>query len=478
MKRYKHYTLLLAVLILTVAIIISCKKVNDQRVVVPKQEKALVSGTNSLAGSKAFCASTSGSKLATTPSLGYKSVAQKQIIYNTDYVSAGVGGMRDIGTGNITLGGLSGTVKTAYLYWHGVTNSLTDVGNSIMVNATAVTGKNIGVSSPNCWPYNNSQAYVADVTSLVQSTGNGTYNLSGFGDLNPNGASLIVFFNDANNSNNRDVVIFDGNDSNIGFDGITGNPNAPADPAGWNVLLSGINYTSCNANIQMHVADGQAFPDDAMLVNSQQLVPAGENFDGNSVPGANNGPTNNGNLWDIRTFDITSFLSPGPNTFNLTAGSSGDCLSLIVALIDLPAGAAPVTDIKVAFDFKPQGCPNPFNVNTKLIVTAAILGSANFDVSKIDVSTVKLNGVSPLLSGIVDVAAPFGGILTDCSSCTAAGPDGIKDLMLKFNSQALLTALGAITDGQCVKVLLTGKLLPTFGSTPITGEDKIIIIKK
>ncbi|MBC7508935.1 MAG: hypothetical protein H7320_09335 [Ferruginibacter sp.] len=71
MKRYKHYTLLLAVLILTVAIIISCKKVNDQRVLVPKQEKALVSGTNFLAGSKAFCASTSGSKLATTLSLGY-----------------------------------------------------------------------------------------------------------------------------------------------------------------------------------------------------------------------------------------------------------------------------------------------------------------------------------------------------------------------------------------------------------------------
>jgi hypothetical protein len=45
------------------------------------------------------------------------------------------------------------------------------------------------------------------------------------------------------------------------------------------------------------------------------------------------------------SFDITSFLSPGPNTLDLTMdtgdGSAGDDLSLVVALFLLPVGSAP-----------------------------------------------------------------------------------------------------------------------------------------
>ena len=210
-----------------------------------------------------------------------------------------------------------------------------------MVNATTVVGTNIGVSDNNCWGYNNSQAYRADVTSLVQATGNGLYNLSGFGALNPNGASLIVFFNDGNGANNRDVVIFDGNDSNVSFPGISANPNAPADPAGWNVTLSGINYTSGTSFIELHVSDGQIFNDDAVKINNTTFIPTGPIFSGNTVPGANNGPANNGRLWDIQSFNVTAFLNPGPNVLNLTTGLGADCLGLIVALINLPAGAAP-----------------------------------------------------------------------------------------------------------------------------------------
>ena len=35
-------------------------------------------------------------------------------------------------------------------------------------------------------------------------------------------------------------------------------------------------------------------------------VPAGAVFQGNTVPASNNGPINNGNLWDIRTFDVSA----------------------------------------------------------------------------------------------------------------------------------------------------------------------------
>jgi hypothetical protein len=256
-----------------------------------------------------------------------------QTVFNTDFRVAGVGGLRNTGTGTITLSGVSGPINKAYLYWHGPTNSANPLANAnIFVNGNAVAGTNIGFSDNNCWGFQNSQAYRADVTSLI--TGDGAYVLTGLGagTVNSNGASLVVFFNDGIPTNNRDVVIFDGNDSNI---------NNPFDAPGWNVTLSGINYTTGSASLQMHVADGQTFVDDAIVVNASTLVPTGGIFDGATVPSANNGPGNNGSLWDIRTFPFTSFLVPGPNTFVMTSGAAGDCLSLIVAIVDLPTGAAP-----------------------------------------------------------------------------------------------------------------------------------------
>lgn len=328
-------------------------------------------------GTIAFCKNESARAVPTKNTSALKSVAQSTTVFRTDFVSAGVGGLRNVGSGKITLSGVSGTVTRAYLYWHGVTNSSTNVGQTILVNGSPVTGTNTGVSDNNCWGFANSQAYKADVTSLVQATGSGSYQLSNFGALNANGASLIVFFDDGNTANDRDVVIFEGNDSNIFFGGIAGNPNAPADPAGWNVLLSGINYQSGNANIQLHVADGQQAADDALRINNMVFVPYGPIFEGNSVPSANNGPAGNGSLWDIKTYNVTSFLTPGPNTLNLTTGTGSDCLGLIVALIDLPAGAAP---------------PPPNTINTGSI-PGSVCEGASFPVSFAATGTYESNNV-------------------------------------------------------------------------------------
>ncbi len=278
--------------------------------------------------------------LAVTLGLASRAVANDialfQTVFSTDFTVAGVGGLRNVGSGTIALSGVSGTVTQAFLYWHGPTNSADPNANAnILVNGTPVTGTNIGFSDNNCWGFNNSQAYRADVTALVSATGNGNYALTGLGSgspVNSNGASLIVFFDDGDSSNNRDAVVFDGNDSNI---------SNPFDAPGWNVTLGGINYTAGSAALQMHVADGQTYLDDALILNGNVLVPAGPVFQGDSVPSANNGPGNNGSLWDIRTEDVTSFLVPGPNTLTLTTGVNSDCLALVAAIVDLPAGAAP-----------------------------------------------------------------------------------------------------------------------------------------
>ena len=90
-----------------------------------------------------------------------------------------------------------------------------------MFAGNPITGTNIGFSSDNCWGYRNSQAYQADVTEFV--TGIGLYELTGFGRdpyylqkaINTNGASLVVTYDDGDDTNNRDIAVFSGNDSNI-----------------------------------------------------------------------------------------------------------------------------------------------------------------------------------------------------------------------------------------------------------------------
>ncbi len=253
-------------------------------------------------------------------------------VFDTDFTTAGLGGMRfGDGTGTVTLAGVSGTVSKAYLYWHGPSNSGPDGNKDVSFAGTDISGTFLGISSDNCWGFANSIAYRADVTSLV--SGDGAYALAGFikPDVEMNGVSLIVFFDDGDDTNNRDVVMFNGNDSNIDND---------FDAPGWNITLAGIDYTDGSAFAQFHVGDGQLFEDDAITVNATELVAAGAVFQGDSVPSAG-GPDTNGFLWDIKSFNVTSLLSPGLNTLNVSTGVASDCLACMLIAIDLPAGAAP-----------------------------------------------------------------------------------------------------------------------------------------
>ena len=266
-------------------------------------------------------------------------IAYRETIYRTDYATAGVGGLRNVGLGTIKLSGVTGVVNRAYLYWGGPMNTTNVVrSENILVNGQNVTGVNIGFSSDNCWGYLNGQAYRADVTSLVAAKRNGDYTISGVVNLkagiNANGASLMAFFDDGIASNNRDIVLFDGNDSN--------GPN-PYDKNGWNIGLEGIHYTNGPAMLQLHVSDGQSYVDEPIMLNGSTLAARGGIFQGSTVPTANAGPLNNGSLWDIKSWSITSRLTPGENTLRMTHTHTpdSDCIALIAAVINLPAGAAP-----------------------------------------------------------------------------------------------------------------------------------------
>jgi hypothetical protein len=290
-----------------------------------------------------------------------------ETVYDTDYASAGVSGIRGQSSddeADITLSGVSGTVNKAYLYWHGPSND-TDTGamQNIKINGNDISGDHIGIADDNCWGCTVSHAYRADVTDYV--SGDGTYTLSelpsfNLGDTSDmNGLSLMVFYDDGDTTNNRDIVIFNGNDSNI---------YSSYDPQGWDVTLNGIDYDTGSAYIELHVGDGQesststSWDDDDVLLNGNILLEGPDIFMGTSLPDDGTASSYNGGLWDIIDTDITSFLVAGVNDLNLTTGVYGDCLSLVVANINLPAGAAP-------------SVPEPA---TMLLVASGLAGLAGF----------------------------------------------------------------------------------------------------
>ena len=128
--------------------------------------------------------------------------------------------------------------------------------------------------------------------------------------------------------------------------------------------------------------------------------------------------------------------------------------------------------VSAMLDIKPGGCPNPFS--TRLfefpagsnprkggVLPVAVLGSQTFDVSQIDVSTLRLEGVQPLMLGggpkLEDVAA----VLADNSDCACMddGPDGFIDLKMKFLGQEIAAAVPMRARGEERVLTLTGELL-------------------
>jgi hypothetical protein len=154
-------------------------------------------------------------------------------------------------------------------------------------------------------------------------------------------------------------------------------------------------------------------------------------------------------------------------------------LSTSWALLTLEK-AVPTFDIAVPVDIKPTSCRNPFNINQKGVTPVAILGTGDFDVTQVDPASVMLAGVAPLRWAYDDVATPFEPFIgkVDPFDCTTEGPDGFMDLTLKFKSQEIAAAIGAVADGDVLVLPLSGNLMEEFGGTPIFGEDVIVILKK
>jgi hypothetical protein len=137
--------------------------------------------------------------------------------------------------------------------------------------------------------------------------------------------------------------------------------------------------------------------------------------------------------------------------------------------------------LEVALDIIPNACPNSLNIRSKGVLPVAIVGTQDFDVNQIDLTSIQLEGVKPLRWSLEDVTTPFYPLngKEDINDCSIEGPDGIMDLTLKFDIQELSNALGEdIYDGDILVLEIQGALLEDFGATPIVGEDVILILRK
>lgn len=156
----------------------------------------------------------------------------------------------------------------------------------------------------------------------------------------------------------------------------------------------------------------------------------------------------------------------------------------------------------VAFDIKPGSCPNPFIVKSggggnqfdepsdeattnavgkkspypktepKDVLPTAVLGTAQFDVTTVDVSTVRLKGVAPVRAELEDVGTPQPANALACA-CNTTGPDGITDLTIKFYRAEVERALGPVQVGDVISLEIVGKLKD---GSDFEGHDCMVIV--
>jgi len=170
--------------------------------------------------------------------------------------------------------------------------------------------------------------------------------------------------------------------------------------------------------------------------------------------------------WDT-TLRLINFLDP--DTDEWTGFNIVDSLEILL----------PPTAITV--DIKPQSCPNPVNIDSNGVLPVAILGTDSLDVTEINAEAVRMYGEYPVGYAYEDVGTPVTSenVVPDAGGCecTEEGSDGRLDLVLRFDLQGVVEAVG----GRDALLSLVGEYVEAeiaaeaFDGRRLSGSDCVRI---
>lgn len=181
-------------------------------------------------------------------------------------------------------------------------------------------------------------------------------------------------------------------------------------------------------------------------------------------------PTNNPADENEVSFTIEIQLAEGENSIETLAMDFSGNESSDKRMVTYTIPEATLVD--VAADIKPGSCKNPFNLKSKGVLPVVIIGGDGFNAADIDPATITLNGISPVRWTLDDVATTAA---AQDSQCDTDHSDGIDDVVLKFDTQAIVASLGSVAEGDVVTLPLSGALLD---GTEIAGQDIVTVLKK
>ena len=168
----------------------------------------------------------------------------------------------------------------------------------------------------------------------------------------------------------------------------------------------------------------------------------------------------------------------GIDAIDISGNGYFSILNNVLFIDNFRFGGVPETGpavIEVTMNVKPPNCLGAsINMKSQGVTPVVIAGSEDFDVTKIDSSSLRLLGVAPVRTAIEDVPL-----------CGSPESDGFLDLTLKFDTQELVQAMGAslvkgqtLEDGSWLPLQLNGSLLEEWGGTAIEGEDTVTLVGK
>jgi hypothetical protein len=135
----------------------------------------------------------------------------------------------------------------------------------------------------------------------------------------------------------------------------------------------------------------------------------------------------------------------------------------------LNAAGAPPPANRVAVDYHPRACPNPLLTFDQMgYARAAILGTADFDVTTLDPTTLAMNGVPAVNWKYEPIAGVVEESLLEGCACIEVPNDEYLDLVFQVPIQELVATLGPVQHNQLVPATVGAA---TFEGQSFQGSD-------